>query len=211
MMEFNFIKKASLITLLSLSLCGCYELGEFESEEQYFEYFPSVDLIDKDKSTHNYSVEDHFYTKEGINDFESNIPYKEYLYLSIQAKKDLPLNELNLSFCSQQDCTLEVSIYLLDSMLSNIRGYDDPSHDDEGNEIKYDDPIDALAKKSIYLTANKWSSSYLLDKPRNEYVAISAGQYIVLRFENNSYVGKEKGLPLATFTTTNLLIRAQGS
>lgn len=207
----KIIKKFTLATLVLLSLSGCYELGEFESDEQYFKYFPSVELIDKDKSRESYSVEDYFYTEEGINEYQSDVPYKEYLYLFVKVDNDFRLNELNLSFCSEQDCALEVSIYILDSIPSNIRGYDDPLYDEEGNVIEYDDPMEALDTKIIYLDANKWTSSYLIDKSRNEYIAIDKGQYIVLRFENNSFVGKEKGLPLATFTTTNLLIRTQGS
>lgn len=207
----KIIKKLTLLTLVLLSLSGCYELGEFESDEQYFEYFPSVELIDKDKSSKSYSVKDYFYTEEGINEYQSDVPYKEYLYLFVKVDNGFHLNEINLSFCSQQECTLEVSIYVLDSIPSNIRGYDDPLLDDEGNEIEYDDPIDALDTKIIHLDANKWTSSYLINKSRNEYIAVEKGQYIAFKFENNSFKGKEKGLPLTTFTTTNLLIRAQGS
>ena len=53
MMESNYlknkIKKVTLISLVSLSLCGCFELGEFEDEQQYFDTFPSVELMEKDK------------------------------------------------------------------------------------------------------------------------------------------------------------------
>ena len=215
MMESNYlknkIKKVTLISLVSLSLCGCFELGEFEDEQQYFDTFPSVELMEKDKSSHSYAVEDYFYTEKGINEFISDIPYKEYLYLFIQVDKDFLLNELNLSFCSENDCLLEISVFLLDDILSDIRGYDDPTHDEENNPIEYDDPKEALFTKNVHLSASSWNSSYLIDYPRGEYIAVTSGQYIALRFENNSYVGKEKGLPLATFTTTNLLIRAQGS
>ena len=55
MMESNFltnkIKKATLISLVSLSLCGCFELGEFEDDQQYFDTFPSVELIEKEQKT----------------------------------------------------------------------------------------------------------------------------------------------------------------
>lgn len=214
MKEFNFTKKiihvTTLTILLLLSLCGCYELGDYE-EEEYFEYFPSVMLINKDESSQSYSVEEYFYTEEGINDYISNIPYKEYLYLCIQVNKDLLLNELSLSFCSNQGCVLEVSIFLVDDIPSHIRGYDEPLYDEEDNLINYDDPTIPLATKIISLGANKWVSSYLLDYAKNDYITVTAGQYIVLRFENNSFVGKEKELDLATFTTTNLLIRAERS
>ena len=214
MMECNIltkiVKRITLVILVLTSLCGCYELGDYE-EDEYFEYFPNVELIKKDKSTSNYSVKEYFYTKEGINDFISNIPYSNYLYLVVQVKKDLLLNEFNLSFCSDQDCQLEVSVFILDSVPNDIRGYDDPLYDDSDNLIQYDDPIEALNNKTIFLNANKWTSSYLIDMSRYEYITVNKDQYIVLRFENNSFIGKEKGLSLATFTTTNLLIRAQGS
>lgn len=215
MMESNFltnkIKKATLTTLVSLSLCGCFELGEFEDDQHYFDTFPSVQLMEKDKNSKSYDVDEYFYTEEGINDFISNIPYREYLYLFVKVEEDFLLNELNLSFCSENDCMLEISVFLLDDIPSDIRGYDDPTHDEENNLIEYDDPQDAMFTKNIHLNASSWTSSYLIDYPRGQYIEVTKGQYIALRFENNSYVGKEKGLPLATFTTTNLLIRAQGS
>ena len=183
----SFLKKASIIILASLSLCGCFELGDFESDEEYFECFPSVELIDKNKSSDN------------------------YLYLAVQVNKDLLLDELLLSFCSQEDCKLEISVFISENIPSNIRGYDDPLYDENNEKINYDDPIEALDTKILYLNANKWTSSYLIDRSRNNYLSISEGKYIILRFENNSFVGKEKNLTLSTFTTTNLLIRTQGS
>ena len=207
----SFFKKASIIILASLSLCGCFELGDFESDEEYFECFPSVELIDKNKSSDNYSVKDYFYTEEGINDYISNIPYAQYLYLAVQVNKDLLLDELLLSFCSQEDCKLEISVFISENIPSNIRGYDDPLYDENNEKINYDDPIEALDTKILYLNANKWTSSYLIDRSRNNYLSLSKGKYIILRFENNSFVGKEKNLTLSTFTTTNLLIRTQGS
>ena len=47
-----------------LGLCGCFELGEFETDEEYFEYFPSVKLIEKNESSRDYSVKDYFYTED---------------------------------------------------------------------------------------------------------------------------------------------------
>jgi hypothetical protein len=207
----KILLQITLLTFVLLVLCGCFELGDFESDETYFEYFPSVVLIDKNESRLTYSVEDYFYTEEGINDYVSNIAYKEYLYLAVEVKKDLLLNEFNLSFCSEQDCKLEVSIFILDTLPSNIRGYDEPLYDDENNKIEYDDPVEPLDSKVIYLETNKWTSSYLIDLSKNESIEIKEGQYIILRFENNSFKGKEEGLSLVTFTTTNLLIRTQGS
>lgn len=208
------MKKISYIALYSLILlavCGCYELGDFDSNEYYYECFPTVSLIDKNKIIQNYEVEEYFYTEEGINEYKSDVPYKEYLYFYVQVKKDMLLDEFNLSFCSNQDCVLEISVFILDSFPTNIQGYDDPSYDEENNKIEYGDPVDALDTKVLNLTAEKWLSTYMINRPRNDLMAINEGQYIVLRFENNSFLGKEKGLSLVTFTTTNLLIRAQGS
>ena len=216
MMVFNINKIAKrilllLIVLVLLSLSGCYELGDYTSDEAYFEYFPSVELIEKDKSSKSYSVKDYFYTEEGINDYETDVPYKEYLYLAIKVDKDLLLNEFNLSFCGDTDGTLQISIFILDKLPSNIRGYNDPLYDEEGNEIEYDDPTEVFASKVIHLAANEWISAYILNYSKNEYITINQGQYIVLRFENNSFSGKESGLNVISFTTTNLLIRTQGS
>lgn len=215
MMVSNHLKKifikASLLFTTLFSLCGCFELGEYENEGQYFDYFPIVELMDMHKSTEDYAVEDYFYTEEGINEFESEIPYKEYLYLSIQTKEKVLLDEVNLSFCSNEKCELQVSVFILDTMPLTIRGYDDPEFDEEENKIEYDDPMTPLVSKTVYLSANKWTSTYVIDRPKNNFIEVQKDQYIVLRFENNSWLGKEQNLPLVSFTTTNLLIRTQGS
>lgn len=207
----NLIIKTSILSTILISLCGCFELGEYESDEEYFECFPNVELIDLNKDKQTYSVEEYFYTEEGVNDFKCDIDAKEYLYLAVQVKKDLLIDEVNLSFCCPIDCALNVSVFIVDTLPSKIRGYDDPANDEEENPIEYDDPTEVFASKYVYLSAGEWNSTYLINQSRNDLISVNKDQYILLRFENNTWLAKENGEPSVAFKTTNLLIRAQGS
>lgn len=207
----NLIIKTSLLSTMLFGMCGCFELGDYESDDEYFEFFPNVLLIDMHKNEKTYAVKDYFYTEEGVNDFVSDVDVDEYLYLSVQVKKDLLLDEVNLSFCSTTDCTLTVSIFIVDQLPQKIRGYDDPELDEEDKPIEYDDPTEPFSTKLIHLEADEWDSSYLINQSRNDFIEVEKDQYILLRFENNSWEGKAENRPLVSFTTTNLLIRAQRS
>ena len=121
------------------------------------------------------------------------------------------LDDLSLSFYSEDTVNLYISVFLVDVIPSNIQGYDDKLVDDEGNEINYDDPKEPIETCVVPLEKGKWKSTMILDFSRNNYLSITEGQYLVFRFENNSYNGKLNGYSKLEFTLTNLLICAQRS
>ena len=55
--------KLVILLILILGLCGCYNLGDFESDQDYFDTFNEVELININKNMKSYSTEKYFYTK----------------------------------------------------------------------------------------------------------------------------------------------------
>lgn len=199
------------ILILILCLSGCFNLGDFEDEESYYETFKEVSLINKDKTTKSYSTKDHFYTEEGINDYECDIPEQEYIYAVIKVEKDILLDDLSLSFYSLNAGNLYISVFVSDVIPSNIRGYDDKDEDEDGDKIDYDDPQSAISTCVVPLEAGEWRSTMIVDYYKNNYLSITEGQYLLIRFENNSWNGFQNGYSKMAFKLTNLLICAQGS
>ena len=209
MKVFNNHLKLLFAFILILCLCGCYNLGDFEDEQDYFDTFKEVKLISLEKTIEVYSTEDYFYTEEGINDYECDIPAKKYIYAAIKVEKDILLDDLSLSFYSDYTGDLYISVFLVDVIPSVIRGYDDKTEDDDGNTINYDDPLTAIKTSVIPLEAGKWRSTMIVDSSKNNYLSITEGQYLLIRFENNSWNGKQNGYSMMEFMLTNLLICAQ--
>jgi hypothetical protein len=184
-------------------------LGDFEDNQDYFDTFEEVKLISFEKTIKGYSTEDYFYTEEGINDYECDIPAGKYIYAAIEVEKDILLDDLSLSFYSDNTGELYISVFLVDTIPSVIRGYDDKASDDDGNEIEYDDPITAIRTCVVPLEGGKWRSTMIVDCSKNNYLSITEGQYLLIRFENNSWNGKQNGYSMMEFMLTNLLICAQ--
>ena len=205
----NLYKIVILILLLCLS--GCFNLGDFEDDENYFETFEEVTLISLDKTSKSYSTKEHFYTEEGINDYRCEIPQKEYIYAVIEVGNDILLDDLSLSFYSENSGNLYISVFVTDVVPSKIRGYDDKEEDEEGNKVEYDDPVTAITTCVVPLEAGEWRSTMIVDLYKNNYLNVTEGQYILIRFENNSWNGNQNGYSKMKFMLTNLLICAQGS
>ena len=212
MKVFNNHLKLLFAFILILCLCGCYNLGDFEDEQDYFDTFKEVKLISLEKTIEVYSTEDYFYTEEGINDYECDIPAKKYIYAAIKVEKDILLDDLSLSFYSESTGNLFISVFVVDVIPSNIRGFDDIKNEDEdGNTIDYDDPVSAIGTCVVPLEAGEWRTTMIVDYYKNNYLSINEGQYLLIRFENNSWIGNQKGYSKMEFMLTNLLICAQGS
>ena len=211
MKVFNNHFKLVVLIILILGLTGCFNLGDFESDQDYFDTFEEVELVNLSKIKKGYSTEDYFYTEEGINDYECDVPMDYYIYAFLEVKKDILLDDLSLSFYSDVTSNLYISVFLVDAIPSNIQGFDDKVVDDEGNDIEYDDPVDAIETCIVPLESGSWKSTMILDYPKNNYLNVIEGQYLLLRFENNSFKGFQNGYCKLEFTLTNLLICAQRS
>ena len=207
----NLLNKIFILILI-LCLSGCFNLGDFEDQENYYETFEEVSLIALDKTTKSYSTEGYFYTEEGINEYKCDIPAKEYIYAVIEVEKDILLDDVGLSCYSEYTGDLYISVFVVDEIPTNIRGYNDYADEDEdGNKIDYDDPVTPLQTSIVPLEAGVWRTKIIVDYYKNNYLSVTEGQYLLIRFENNSWTGNQNGYSKMEFMLTNLLICAQGS
>lgn len=222
-----------LVTFTMLFFSGCCDLGDFQDIQAYYDSFGDVRLMnqDGDENAKDYSVKDYFYNSKSINDFAGDIVSKDkYIYFILPVQKGFNLAEFSMYLQSEENGTLYFSLFISDSIPENIRKYDDPKfkekkddddkviYDSEGNpvmeEIEYGDLLeeDSIYQGSIFLSSQKWNSftAKLITKQSTEInkYHVKSGEYIIVRFENNSGLGKDKEYSSLSFSMTNLLIRA---
>jgi hypothetical protein len=133
--------------------------------------------------------------------------------------KVIPLTDDISAFNSINKVSIDNKDYEIESfrehknvLLIKFRGFDDIKNEDEdGNTIDYDDPVSAIETCVVPLEAGEWRTTMIVDYYKNNYLSITEGQYLLIRFENNSWIGNQKGYSKMEFMLTNLLICAQGS
>ena len=161
-----FLKKLvsiSVAALLSATLVGCFDLGDFSDESAYYDAFGDVGLvyqnpnvIEKAVEQEEYSVKDYFYNKNTGEDFTygdpkddesdegKDIPQLSYLYMAIPVQENLNVDSFALYFNAKQTCNLEVFFYVVDELpddgnFTNIQLLGDPEYqqklDEEGNPM----------------------------------------------------------------------------
>lgn len=229
----NFQRVAALAMISSMIfLSGCFDLGEYKDEEEYYASFGDVGLISQSGIPTYYSIEDYFFNKDSVNDFAGDIvPAGEYIYLTFRANGAFQLDSLALYVYTERGENIHYSIFISQSLPVNIRTYDAPAFeqetDEEGNplfnqdgtpvmkEIEYGDPSveNAICVGTFYAKENKWSS-FTADSwktPSSESskkIDVPKGDYILVRFENNSGIGRDAAYGRVSFRTTNLLVRS---
>lgn len=239
-----FLKKLISIgvaVVSAVTLAGCFDLGDFEDEEEYYDSFGDVRLVyqnptalEKDIESEDYSVKDYFYNKntgekfaygdpkDEESDEGKDIPQLAYVYMAIPVEKDLSVDSVALYCNALQTCSMEVFFYLVDDLpdggdFTNIWLLGEPEYEQKSNEngeaidekIDYSDPSDSLlvAKTTMQVKEGKWASLIVNDWNQEDVLEIKDGQYLLLRFVNNSGVNTTENLPVA-FRVTNLLVRA---
>jgi hypothetical protein len=188
----------------------------------------------KDIDTEDYSVKDYFYNKNTGEDFKygdpkddepdegKDIPQLNYVYMSVPLKQDLQIESVALYFNALQTCSLQVFFYKVANLpnggsFTNIRLLGDPEYQQkqgDNNEtiyekIEYSDPDDEfmVANSTIQVKKGEWTS-FVVDNWKNgKDLIINEGEYLLLRFINNSGANTGEDSPVA-FRVTNLLIRA---
>lgn len=220
----------SALAVSVISGCAFYDLGDFENEEEYYASFGDVGLIAQNGTRNYYSVEKYFYNEKSVNDFEGDIVGSdEYIYFILPFARSVFLESFTIFVRSDSDAKVEYSMFVSDSIPTKIRNFSAPlyeqekdeegnlKYDEEGNpvykELEYDDPPveSAVCTGSLSLKAEKWSS-FTAEKWSEggsvlKSIAVQSGLYLLIRFENNSGVGKDNGLEKISFSVTNMLVR----
>ena len=86
-----------ITAILWVAVCGCEDLGEYESTTEYYESLDEVTLISATtKEAKTYSVEDYFYNKESKEDFlvgedgvYKGVEYSDYVYMAIHLGNEI--------------------------------------------------------------------------------------------------------------------------
>jgi hypothetical protein len=214
-MLLNRLKKIVLAfsILLIFTLVGCADLGDFENIQDYYNSFGEITLSVTNDNEPTFSVED-FYNEESQEDFTTIVEMNEYVYFSVEVSKTMEVDTFSMFFLGQTNETLSMSIFVVDSIPTNFREYDEPLEDGEGNQIEYDDPEESeiIANVSLSVKTEEWNSfsadEFLIDGVNKSTINIESGKFILIRFNNNSYIGKENSLNKVSFKMTNMMIRS---
>ena len=187
-----------LIAFAVCTLSACFDLGNGTADDDdYREVYSTVKLIGSDSSVENYFMSD-FYSEETVNEFKCPIASgnkAEYAYVAISIGRDLELGEVVVFFDSDEDVNLGVTFFLTDDVPSVVYNGDDGDCDADES----DEPSDELSvgKTNARLTKNKWKEVSLgrwsnADGESAKRLSVSAGQYLILRIDNNTYSSLEK-------------------
>lgn len=214
-MLLNRFKKIILAfsILLIFTLVGCADLGDFEDIQAYYNSFGEITLSVTNDNEPTFSVED-FYNEESQEDFTTIVEMNEYVYFSVEVSKTMEVDTFSMFFLGQTNETLSMSIFVVDSIPTKFREYDEPFEDGEGNQIEYDDPEESeiIANVSLSVKTEEWNSfsadEFLIDGVNKSTINIESGKFILIRFNNNSYIGKENSLNKISFKMTNMMIRS---
>lgn len=214
-MLLNKIKKILLTfsILLIFIFVGCADLGDFEDIEDYYNSFGEITLSVSNDNNSTFDVED-FYNEESQEDFTTIVEMKEYVYFSVKVRKTMEMDTFSMFFLAESNAKLDMSIFVVDNIPANFREYDDPFEDEEGEKIEYDDPdeSDLIANVNLSVKDTEWDSfsveEFLVDGVNQKTINVESEKYILIRFNNNSYIGKDNSLNKVSFKMTNMMIRS---
>ena len=192
---------------------GCADLGDFEDLQDYYNSFGEITLSVSNDDDSTFSVED-FYNEKSQEDYTTTVEMKEYVYFSVKVLKSMEMDTFSMFFLSETNEKLNMSIYIVDSIPENFREYDDPLKDSEGNEIEYGEPDESnlIANISLSVKSAYWESfsaeEFLVNGETKKTINIEKGKFILIRFNNNSYIGKENNMNKVSMKMTNMMIRS---
>ena len=177
----SFLKKLVAIgvaVIFTVTLVGCYDLGDFSDESAYYETFGEIGLVygfrengKKKVTVEDYDVEDYFYNKNTVEDFSygddseddeegalKDIPQLAYTYMVIPILRDMNLDSLVLYFNATQTCSLEIDFYLVDALpdggkFENVKLWGDPEkpekpEESESSEASEDESLETSEDSS---------------------------------------------------------------
>lgn len=203
----------------------------YEDLETFYEYFDDTVYLDyfNDSLTLNThttkSIEDHFLNKETQDDFKEDclVDSSYYAYFAVKLCDVNPtiFSDMCLYIRGEEDAQLELKIYVVSSLPSIIRAYNDPLYeldtlgniklDTEGNPItlcddNYVNPYSTVVvnlKKGEFVDiyVNRWE----VNGDTVKKITLNPDDYLLIQFVNNTGYGKDLSLPSVKFTMTNFI------
>lgn len=217
----------AMMAVLTTILAGCApDLGDFDSDEDYVDYYDNVYLIKEDIETHDISYDTYsfsdFYKSDELNsrDFipAAGMAMDYYTYMLIEIVHDSDIDQLYL-YVSGELGTLNVAVSKITGFLdfSNLRKYDDGPvqiYEEDGQEKQkeYYDPLkEKKAETNVGIIQDRWRSFgftfYNKHLSESEKYSFSSNDYLIFRFTNNTAYGKDIGLERVKFYANGLFIR----
>ena len=160
-----------IMAILVIAMCGCDDLGAYESTEEYYATFGDIVFLGGvAEGGEEYSVEDYFYNEDSREDFLSGengeyngVPHSDYVYVAIPLETDLHMDSLAMYLQANSDVTVYINVYVTDKLPTNWKTIgeidadgedassgtledtsgegDSQPSDGESEEPSYDDPI----------------------------------------------------------------------
>ena len=133
-----------IAAILAIAACGCEDLGDYSSVEEYYSSFGDVVLISgTHKEEQRYSVEKYFYNEdsrenflEGEDGIYKGVAHMDYVYVAIPFNSEVELDTLSMFLQSRRDVKVYINVYLTRKMPSNLKGLEDIGKEYE-TEIVY--------------------------------------------------------------------------
>jgi len=231
MMLHNAKRKKNPITI-TISIClvfaftflltGCNTLGDWRDDNHYYQVLPTIEMMNQEKEYDSFSMKNclyNAYTVEHMDYLLFEMDPEYYLYMVIQPTENFKLANLACYIRAKDSCIIYLYAWITSQKPEEkICSYrDDVYRDDAKTEYYeyYDPKIDqAEAHTSVECEAEKWTSFCLNFNEQGQGSSVPGrlvrtDEYIVLRFENNSGYGREKGLDLVEFQLINLMVRCK--
>jgi len=169
------------------------------------------------------------------DDEDDAVPYEMYIYMAIEVKKDFDMEEFTLFFKLKEgkpSNELVFHIFIVDEYHFDDKevcqaGEDPWDRDDEtGKPLRSPDGTYSLREEymdlkeqravstaSVQVYNNEFTSvtvdKWTVNKSGASYVSIKDGQYILIRFKNNTGFGSFEEMETCEFTMLNLMIKAK--
>lgn len=122
-----------IMAILAIAMCGCDDLGAYESPEEYYASFGEVVFLGGSaKDGVEYPVKDYFYNEETREDFLTGddgkyhgVPHSDYVYVAIPVQTDLKMDSIAMYLQSKSDVALYINFYITDKLPKNWKTIDD--------------------------------------------------------------------------------------
>ena len=134
-----------IMAVLVTALCGCEDLGAFESTEDYYASFGEVVFLGGDAGNGKaYSVDEFFYNKESKENFLTDengvytgVKHSDYVYIAIPLEKDLKMDSLAMYLQATNDVTVYINVYVTNKIPSNWKTVDKLDAEASGASFEY--------------------------------------------------------------------------
>ena len=116
-----------IMAILVIAMCGCEDLGAYESTEEYYASFGEVIFLGGAAGTgKSYSVDEFFYNEESKENFLTDengnytgVIHSDYVYIAIPLEKDLKMDSLAMYLQAKNDVTVYINVYVTDKIPTN--------------------------------------------------------------------------------------------